>query len=90
MEHGGKGVGGCCIAFLYCMDVFAGLGEDVRVLRGREDRVEAGFVEAFADLEDGLGGGRSGEGELVGSGAYYGAVLLVQGDVVLLGLASPR
>ena len=81
--------GCCCVAFLDAMNGFAGLGEDVRVLGWWEHAVEIGFVEAFADLEYGLGGSGRCEGELVWCYSDDRTVLLVQGDVMLFGLAGP-
>ena len=59
------------------MDGLARLGEDIGVLRRREDAVEVGLAEALADGEDIFGGVGGGEGEFLRGDADDGAFWLV-------------
>ena len=90
MLHRNHGIGSSSISLLDAVDMFAGFGEDVWVLWGREDTVEVGLVETFANLEDCVGGGRGSKGKLVRGCADNGTIFAVKVDVVLLILACPN
>lgn len=84
--HGGHAIGDVGNALLHGVDILAGLGENIGVLRGREDTVEGGLEEALAGTEEGaccLGGG---ERHLVRGDSHDGTIFLVELDVVEVGL----
>ena len=87
--HGGHGIRCRGVAFLDAVDVLAGFSEDVGILRWREDAIKVGFVEAFTDLEDGVGCCRRCERQFIWSYTDNRAVLAMEVDVVLFVLAGP-
>lgn len=87
--HGVHRIGRHSIAFLDAVNGFTLFGEDVRVLGRREDTVEVGLVEAFADLEDGERGGGRGEGDLVRCCSNNRTIAFVEIDLMLFILACP-
>lgn len=80
--HGGHGIRHVGHLLLHGVDVLANLGEDIRVLRRGEDRVEVRLVEALARGEDVAGDRRGRERELVRGNANDRSILAVQFDVV--------
>ena len=87
--HGGHGIRCGGVAFLDAVDVLAGFGEDVGVLRWGKDAIEIGFVKAFTNLEDGVGGCGRCKRQFIRGNADDRPVLTMELDIVLFVLASP-